>query len=176
MSNPKCQIVPGATKDRILQLAATHPCGLHSDIIAITVDASAPLVRNRCTELGRAGMLAYVNDPSKESRRRVRWCLPRDIETCKAAVQASGGNGLRGKNVPAKPENRPAGAGIGGWKAKGSTKRADAPAAEPAKLFVPSCLDTRYTVHQVTPFFSAMTPGSYIRTGSAIERAYGGRE
>lgn len=32
----------------------------------------------------------------------------------------------------------------------------------------------RFTVHNPTPFFAAMTPGSYLRTGSAIERAYGG--
>ena len=36
----------------------------------------------------------------------------------------------------------------------------------------PSCRDTRYTPQHVEPFFSAMSPGQYISTGSAIERAY----
>ncbi len=36
----------------------------------------------------------------------------------------------------------------------------------------PSGKDQRFTVHKAEPFFSAMTPGRYLRTGSAIERAY----
>lgn len=36
----------------------------------------------------------------------------------------------------------------------------------------PAFRDTRFIPDRVEPFFSAMTPGSYIRTGSAIERAY----
>ena len=35
--------------------------------------------------------------------------------------------------------------------------------------------DTRFVPERVEPFFSAMTPGSYISTGSAIERAYSER-
>lgn len=36
----------------------------------------------------------------------------------------------------------------------------------------PSGKDQRFTVHKAEPFFSAMKPGSYLLTGSAIERAY----
>lgn len=36
----------------------------------------------------------------------------------------------------------------------------------------PPLVDRRFTPDRVEPFFSAMKPGSYIRTGSAIERAY----
>lgn len=36
----------------------------------------------------------------------------------------------------------------------------------------PTFTDNRFTPTRVEPFFSAMTPGSYLRTGSAIERAY----
>lgn len=40
----------------------------------------------------------------------------------------------------------------------------------------PAFRDTRFIPDRVDPFFSAMTHGSYIRTGSAIERAYAQRE
>jgi len=42
----------------------------------------------------------------------------------------------------------------------------------------PSGQDFRHTPRpsEATAFFSAMTPGSYLRTGSAIERAYAERE
>jgi hypothetical protein len=40
----------------------------------------------------------------------------------------------------------------------------------------PAFRDTRFIPDRVEPFFSSMTPGSYIRTGSAIERAYAQRE
>lgn len=39
----------------------------------------------------------------------------------------------------------------------------------------PSGTDHRFTVKHPTPFFSHMAPGSYLSTGSAIERAYGER-
>lgn len=39
----------------------------------------------------------------------------------------------------------------------------------------PSGRDSRFTPDRVEPFFSALTPGNYLRTGSAIERAYGGQ-
>jgi len=38
----------------------------------------------------------------------------------------------------------------------------------------PSGKDHRFTVKHPTPFFAHMTLGSYMKTGSAIERAYGG--
>lgn len=53
----------------------------------------------------------------------------------------------------------------------------DRPIIVPAGVKVticPSGTDHRFTVKHPTPFFSHMTPGSYMRTGSAIERAYGG--
>jgi len=47
----------------------------------------------------------------------------------------------------------------------------------PAHVKVQVCphqSDNRFSPTQVQPYFSAMTPGSYMQTGSAIERAYGG--
>ena len=40
----------------------------------------------------------------------------------------------------------------------------------------PSGRDDRFTPSRVEPFFSALAPGNYLRTGSAIERAYGDKE
>ncbi len=40
------------------------------------------------------------------------------------------------------------------------------------RTICPSGTDQRFTVQHPTRFFSAMTPGSYLSTGSAIERAY----
>ena len=40
----------------------------------------------------------------------------------------------------------------------------------------PSGTDTRFKPSRVEPFFSALAPGNYLRTGSAIERAYGDKE
>ncbi len=40
----------------------------------------------------------------------------------------------------------------------------------------PSSTDTRFKPARVEPFFSALAPGNYLRTGSAIERAYGDKE
>lgn len=53
------------------------------------------------------------------------------------------------------------------------------PVIVPAGLVPIQCqafTDSRFTPERVEPFFSAMAPGSYIRTGSAIERAYAERE
>lgn len=36
----------------------------------------------------------------------------------------------------------------------------------------PEQRELTFTPERVEPFFSAMTPGSYLRTGSAIESAY----
>lgn len=40
----------------------------------------------------------------------------------------------------------------------------------------PSGTDNRFKPDRVEPFFSALAPGNYLRTGSAIERAYGDKE
>lgn len=59
-----------------------------------------------------------------------------------------------------------------------ATKGGAAPRGEPiftAKTKFTVCashVDTRFCAGRVSPFFGAMTPGSYLKTGSAIERAY----
>lgn len=52
------------------------------------------------------------------------------------------------------------------------------PVSEPSTPYVGEIVPPRRPIEigQVPRFFSAMTPGSYLRTGSAIERAYAERE
>ena len=107
----------------------------------------------RLAELQSAGRVIGVVLPVLTGKTSKLWFAPQFAERAKAA-------------------------GLAGW-AKRSTSIAQAmapkpmkPAAEPVRITAPPLVDRRFTPERVEPFFSAMEPGSYLRTGSAVERAY----
>jgi len=161
MAYTKGSIQPGSAKARILELLADKPAGMHSRQIALTIDISEQRANNACYEMGKFGMVIGVHDgcSAGKATRQKRWCLPQHEATTREAS----------KSIPAKATV---------WKKTGVGRLVHGAATAPitgAKVTIcPSFVDRRYTPDHIEPFFSAMTPGSYLHTGSAIERAYGG--
>lgn len=140
-------------KARILAVLADAPSGKSARQIALMLDASNKLMSTRLAELQSAGRVIGVVLPVLTGKTSKLWFAPQFAERAKAA-------------------------GLAGW-AKRSTSIAQAmapkpmkPAAEPVRITAPPLVDRRFTPERVEPFFSAMEPGSYLRTGSAVERAY----
>jgi len=146
----------GCIKSQLIELLRTAPSGKFSRELAAFVERDPSRVATRMAELQESKRVVAVN-----VGRRKLWFLPEYAENARKIAQDGGFDfsmGLR-RSLPASVAMRPVTTRVAG---------------EPVRTICPSGADHRFTVHNPEPFFSAMQPGSYMRTGSAIERAYGG--
>lgn len=147
----------GEVKAAILDLLKMSPSGKSGRQVAAALDRSTDQMLTRLAELQHQGKVT-VGYVDVNRRRQKVWFHP---DHAASAAELS----------PAE------------WGARKATTVARALAPKSARTAstggpvvtkAPPFVDRRFTPERVEPFFSAMTPGSYIRTGSAIERAYGG--
>lgn len=130
-----------------------------------------------CTAVER-GLIRWVHAPfGKAHNRRVYFAIKHCPERWGEASRKPP-QGRPGKGVSASIRQWSA---KGGRLAKTTVTKAQERAGfashdrvAPPTVYGPSTTDTRYTVDKPEPFFSAMRPGNYLQSGSAIERAYGG--
>ena len=163
----KGSIVKGGSKDRTLKLIAGYPSGLNPQQVCDSLGISKQAASDVLWELGRDGFLSSVEDPAGKMTRRKRWCLPEHIETCREAVGRKGG-GTKPPNLKTADIKRFA--STPEEKINGMSKP-----AQSCGSFVPIPPDLRFTVAAPVPFFSK--PGyrtDMLKTGSALEAAYGG--
>lgn len=161
----KGSMASSGIKDRALKLLASYPSGLHPEQISESLGASKQSTSDALFRLGKDGLVAAVDDPIGKMTRRRRWCLPEHIETCREAVCR---NGTKSPNLKG---TRHAGAAL-------RPETSSSGMSEPARSCgscVPLAPDLRFTVAAPEQFFSR--PGyrpDMLKTGSAIESAYGG--
>lgn len=161
-------------RGRILQLLEEHPDGIHARDVASLLGLEYVRAASCCSDLKSMGLIGSLPDPlgrsSAGGSNRQRWFLPEHeprVRKLVAQIQKQAA-------VEAKPKGRAqhttewSRAGLG--RIDVQLRAAKTPA--PTVTIAPTP-PSRYEATSVEPFFSAMRPGSYLRTGSAIERAYG---
>jgi len=160
---PKGSIAPGGDKDRALKLLANYPAGLHLTQICKATGLDAKRCADVMHRLGKSGMAASVDDSVAGAHWRKRWCLPEHLDACREAVRRSRAGSTKAlAEWPRSPNGR------------SKPMHADVPSV-PTPKFTPLPPDLRFTVAAPEPFFSR--PGyrpDMLRTGSALEAAYGG--
>lgn len=152
------------TSLRTLLLAALDrsPSGRTTTSLAREVCSPTKRVAGRLAEMQRAGRLIGVV-PKVESGRQIKlWFALQHAEQA-AAAGPVGWAAAATKRQTAKRATTIA---------QAMAPKPMKPAADPVRITAPPFVDRRFTPERVEPFFSAMTPGSYLRTGSAVERAY----
>lgn len=142
----------GEVKTKIVELLKQYPQGVSAAHLAIHVERSRDRVLSRLAELQDTGRVIGVLIPGPPKRKL--WFSVEFAQQAKAA-------GAVNQNVH-------------NWKSRPAKHIGAVPAGEPKLTRAEPFVDRRWISDQVTPFFSAMRPGSYLKTGSAIERAYGG--
>lgn len=159
------------TIPKIVEWLDRHPDGVDVTDLAAGLGLTYSHVAGAVIEACAQGLARWVHAPFGKAHNRRVYYSPRH---CPAVW---GEASLRTVKAKAKM----------GWKdvakARMAYKSTEAPRAagfatkgQPIITTGPAFVDRRYTPERVEPFFSAMTPGSYIRTGSSIERAYAKRE
>lgn len=150
-----------AAKGLVLALLARSPDGLYTSQIAMALDMSETRASSATNWLAKEGMVIGVRDGMGKATQRRRWCVPQHETTCRAAVQ--------GEAIKPAP-----------WKRTGLGRvgQAAAPAlhADVKWTRAEPFVDRRYTPSSVERFFSAIGPGRYMPSDSAIERAYAERD
>jgi len=150
----------GEVKAAILKLLEASPSGKSARQVALAIDKPRDQMLTRLGELGAQGKVVSVKVPG----------TGRPVQVWFHAMHRE--NALQAGPL-----------GWGGTKAKRARTVAQALApkttltADGAKVVVADpFVDRRFVPDRVEPFFSAMAPGSYLRTGSAVERAYAERD
>ena len=147
-----------------LALLDQFPGGKYARDIAVILDVTPGRAAKMMTALSEAGAVESVREGSQRAAIRARYFLPQHREAAMEAHHASKGVTWGfGRTAPTGVKRRP------------EPKKAITAPAEPVHTDCPRFVDSRFAVARPEPFFSAMRPGNYLRTGSAIERAYGGR-
>lgn len=153
------KLVSGSAKSRIIEMLDLYPAGMHSRDIAAVIGGCEKRTATNLSELGKMALLVSVADPAGQAGNRRRWCAPRHEAACRAAAQAS----------PVKTKAW-AKSGLG----RVDYKRATAlNSVEP--LILPGYRPAEIELTAETRYFSAGARPDAMRTGSAIERAYEGR-
>lgn len=155
-ANHKAAAMRGEVKAAILKVLDAAPNGKSGVQIALALDKSKSQTMTRLSELQAQGKVLGIVVPQAKGKPLKRWFALKFREQAMAA-------------------------GIPGSARATTVAKAMAPKTalreDGAKIIVAEpFVDRRFVPDRVEPFFSAMTPGSYIRTGSAIERAYESRE
>jgi hypothetical protein len=153
----------GEVKAAIMQLLESAPSGKSARQVAVALGKDAGQMLTRLGELADHGKVIGVVPQVKSGRPTKIWFAARFADQAAAA----GPIGWARKRTPVRSRTiadalRPT--------ALGQDGSADGPKITRAAPFV----DRRFVPDRVEPFFSAMRPGNYLRTGSAIERAYSG--
>jgi hypothetical protein len=153
----------GEVKAAIMRLLESAPSGKSAKQVAFALGKDRDQMLTRLGDLADQGKVIGVVPQVKSGRPTKIWFAARFAEQAAAA----GPIGWARKRTPVRDRTiadalRP--------KAMWQDGSADGPKITRAEPFV----DRRYVPDRVEPFFSALRPGSYLRTGSAIERAYSG--
>lgn len=157
-ANHRAAAMRGEVKAAILKVLDAAPNGKSGVQIALALDKSKSQTMTRLSELQAQGKVLGIVVQQAKGKPLKRWFALQFREQAMAAgLPGSARATTVAKAMAPKPTRR---------------KDGDGPIVTEAPKFV----DMRFTPERVEPFFSAMTPGSYIRTGSAIERAYAERE
>ena len=159
----------GNRREACLALLAANPEGIGSASCAKALGIDIKAASKKLQRMASVGDVDTVHEPDGGSAcRRLRYFLPEHVEAAMAAHREY----MAARRNPPKAarERRP-------------VVRRPAPVVERVPVAPPPLAPPPYVGEVVPPrrpfvvtevprFFSAMTPGSYLRTGSAIERAY----
>ena len=159
---------PSPYRADVLAALDRRPVGMYVSDLCIAVQAQRGTITRLMHNMRKSGMVAGIREGCQQASNRTRYYLAKHEAAAKAAsAEAKGWQWGTGRRT--KAELR---AG-----SKPSKRSASGPAVVTGKTKVTVCpcgMDQRFTVHKPEPFFSALAPGNYLTTGSAIERAYGG--
>lgn len=156
MSASSQQALSLQVEHKLMDALQRCPEGVHMASLAWRASVSVGATHRRLLKLLECGAVLRIPDPSHGQPRRVRWCLPDAAEATKASIAEA-----RERSKVKR------GHGLGAFPLK------PLPRDSNGHEYVPAPVDMRYHVEKPEPFFSAMRPGSYIKTGSALARAYG---
>lgn len=148
----------GAVKAAILEYLSKHPGGRSAREVAAAINRARDGVSTRLAELQDTGRVIGILVHHNKGRDYKLWFA---VEFEAQARLAGDPGFVRARTVAKALAPKP-------------TRRHDG--GGPVFIEAPKFVDMRFTPERVEPFFSAMTPGSYLRTGSAIERAYAERD
>lgn len=149
----------GAVKCALIDLLRAAPGGKFARELAALVDRSPNGIATRLAELQESGRVVAAHVGIRK-----RWFA---LEHADHAQQLAAVEGWKFSSGVAKRETvRTIAAALAPHSMRSG--------AEPMRTVAQPFVDRRFVPDRVEPFFSAMRPGNYLRTGSAIERAYGG--
>ena len=160
MTTTKKTSARGEVKAAILKLLEDSPSGKSARQVALAIGKCRDQMLTRLAELAQQGKVVSVTVPSTGRSAQVWFHKIHEAEAVKAGPLGWGG--LKAKRARTVAQAL----------APKTTLREDGAKIIVAEPFI----DRRFVSERVEPFFSAMTPGSYLRTGSAVERAYVERE
>lgn len=150
----------GEVKAAILKLLEDSPSGKSARQVALAIGKCRDQMLTRLAELAQQGKVVSVTVPSTGRSAQVWFHKIHEAEAVKAGPLGWGGMKAKRARTVAQAL------------APKTTLRDDGAKIIVAEPFV----DRRFVPDRVEPFFSAMAPGSYLRTGSAVERAYAERD
>lgn len=156
MSVSSQQALSLQVEHKLMDALKRFPEGVHMTSLAWRASVSVDAAHRRLLKLLECGAVVRIPAPSHGQPRRLRWCLPDAVAATKASIAAD-----------AERSKVMRGHGLGAFPLK------PLPRDSNGHEYVPAPVDMRYHVEKPEPFFSAMRPGSYLKTGSALARAYG---
>lgn len=141
---------------QVAKLLRDYPVGVHCTTLAKRLKCGDRAVTEAMRKLKARDLAVSLPDPCGKSNNRPRWCAPGRLEAMREDIKRN--------RVPLKKElslspARLEGEAVVTARTKFTTKQNFT--ARP-----------RHYVETPEPFFSAMSPGSYLQEDTAIARAY----